>query len=152
MVQDTASQAISSICFPSFGLSLVSREKLGQGIMSEIALGNIEDGKAGWTKVIGDTLLQRMGVSGHIQYLLSILRAKFGEGILKTVAGSLFPISACLLQRMGVSADYFEVVASAGELDRWRMREDICMLMPFKFPALCFSHPHLFPSYFSILH
>ncbi len=41
----------------------ISREKLGQGIMSEIALGNIEDGKAGWTKVIGDTLLQRMGVS-----------------------------------------------------------------------------------------
>ena len=70
----------------------ISREKLGQGIMSEIALGNIEDGKAGWTKVIGDTLLQRMGVS----------------------------------------ADYFEVVASAGELDRWRMREDICMLMPFR--------------------
>ncbi len=70
----------------------ISREKLGQGIMSEIALGNIEDGKAGWTKVIGDTLLQRMGVS----------------------------------------ADYFEVVASAGELDRWRLREDICMLMPFR--------------------
>lgn len=68
----------------------ISRERLGQGIMSEMALGNIEDEKAGWSKVIGDTLLQRMGVA----------------------------------------ADYFEVVASSGELDRWRMREDICMLMP----------------------
>ena len=35
-----------------------------------------------------------------------------------------------LLQRMGVATDYFEMVASADELDRWRMREDICLLTP----------------------
>ena len=35
-----------------------------------------------------------------------------------------------LMHRMGVGTDYFEVVASAEELDRWRRREDICLLLP----------------------
>jgi len=35
-----------------------------------------------------------------------------------------------LLYRMGVVPDYFEVVASSEELERWRRREDICLLAP----------------------
>lgn len=35
-----------------------------------------------------------------------------------------------LFQRMGISPDYFEMVASGDELGRWRLREDICLLVP----------------------
>lgn len=35
-----------------------------------------------------------------------------------------------LMQRMGISANYFETLSSAEELDRWRLREDICLLVP----------------------
>lgn len=34
-----------------------------------------------------------------------------------------------LLQRMGIAVDYFEETASGEELDRWRLREDICLLI-----------------------
>lgn len=33
-----------------------------------------------------------------------------------------------LMLRMGISPDYFESIASGEELDRWRLREDICLL------------------------
>jgi len=39
-----------------------------------------------------------------------------------------------LMHRMGIEADFFEVVASAEELDRWRWREDLC-LMAWREPA-----------------
>ncbi len=68
----------------------ISREELARGIVSKTALGQIETGRIGWTKLPGDTLMHRMGVG----------------------------------------TDYFEVVASAEELDRWRRREDICLLLP----------------------
>lgn len=68
----------------------ISREELARGIISKTALGQIETGRIGWTKLPGDTLMHRMGVG----------------------------------------TDYFEVVASAEELDRWRRREDICLLLP----------------------
>lgn len=68
----------------------ISREELARGILSKTALGHMETGRIGWTKLPGDTLMHRMGVG----------------------------------------TDYFEVVASAEELDRWRRREDICLLLP----------------------
>ena len=68
----------------------ISREGLARGILSKTALGHMETGRIGWTKLPGDTLMHRMGVG----------------------------------------TDYFEVVASAEELDRWRRREDICLLLP----------------------
>ncbi|MCM1118968.1 MAG: hypothetical protein NC543_06370 [bacterium] len=34
-----------------------------------------------------------------------------------------------LMLRMGISPDYFESLASGEELDRWRLREDICLLV-----------------------
>lgn len=73
----------------------ISREDLARGILSGTALGHMESGRIGWTKLPGDTLMHRMGVS----------------------------------------ADYFEVVASAEELERWRRREDICRAFAVCFPA-----------------
>jgi len=35
-----------------------------------------------------------------------------------------------LMLRMGILPDYFESLASGEELDQWRMREDICLLVP----------------------
>nr|WP_300819423.1 hypothetical protein [uncultured Acetatifactor sp.] len=35
-----------------------------------------------------------------------------------------------LFQRMGILPDYFEMVASGDEMERWRLREDICLLVP----------------------
>ena len=35
-----------------------------------------------------------------------------------------------LFQRLGVLPDYFEMVASGDEMERWRFREDICLLVP----------------------
>ncbi len=37
-----------------------------------------------------------------------------------------------LMLRMGVLPEYFESLSSGDELDRWRMREDICLLVPGK--------------------
>ncbi len=74
----------------------ISREELARGIISKTALGQIETGRIGWTKLPGDTLMHRMGVG----------------------------------------TDYFEVVASAEELDRWRRREDICLLLPARLLAM----------------
>lgn len=37
-----------------------------------------------------------------------------------------------LLQRMGIDPNYFELVATAEELERWRLREDICLLVPMR--------------------
>lgn len=68
----------------------ISRKELARGILSKTALGHMETGRIGWTKLPGDTLMYRMGVA----------------------------------------TDYFEVVASGEELDRWRRREDICLLIP----------------------
>lgn len=35
-----------------------------------------------------------------------------------------------LMQRMGISTDYFETLSSGEELDQWRLREDICLSVP----------------------
>lgn len=66
----------------------ISRRDLSLGLLSHTAMGDIEEGRTGWSKMTGDTLMSRMGVS----------------------------------------TEYFEVVTSAGELDRWRLRENICLL------------------------
>lgn len=34
-----------------------------------------------------------------------------------------------LFQRMGIRPDYFETLASSEEMERWRLREDICLLI-----------------------
>lgn len=68
----------------------ISRESLASGLLSGMALGKIESGKAGWRMLTGIFLLQRMG---------------------------LIP-------------EDFELVASSDELERWRKREDICLLIP----------------------
>ena len=68
----------------------VSLEEIASGILSKTALGKMESGRAGWRKLEGDTLFQRLGIS----------------------------------------PDYFEMVASGDELGRWRLREDICLLIP----------------------
>lgn len=39
-----------------------------------------------------------------------------------------------LLQRLGVPTEYFEVMADARELNGWRDREDICLII-FEQPA-----------------
>lgn len=68
----------------------ISLEELSSGILSRTTLDRVEKGKAEWTKLMGDTLMLRMGIS----------------------------------------PDYFESMASGEELDRWRLREDICLLVP----------------------
>lgn len=37
-----------------------------------------------------------------------------------------------MLLRMGIDPDYFEEAVSTEEMDRWRLREDICMLVPLR--------------------
>lgn len=37
-----------------------------------------------------------------------------------------------LMLRMGILPEYFESLASGTELERWRLREDICLLVPEK--------------------
>ena len=68
-----------------------------------------------------------------------IPREKLAYGIMSRTAlekvekGTLgWPKAAgdTLMQRMGICADYFETMSSAEELDRWRLREDICLLVP----------------------
>jgi len=66
----------------------ISKRDLSCGLLSTAALDNLEDGSAGWTKLTGDMLMLRMGIS----------------------------------------PGGFEITASSDELDRWRMREDICLL------------------------
>lgn len=68
----------------------ISMERLASGIISGAALKKIEAGKIGWRMLVGNILLQRMGVI----------------------------------------PDYFEMVASSDELERWRKRENICLLIP----------------------
>ena len=68
----------------------ISLEELSSGILSRTTLDKVEKGKAEWDKLVGDTLMLRMGIS----------------------------------------PDYFESMASGEELDRWRLREDICLLVP----------------------
>ncbi len=70
----------------------LSLEDLSSGILSRTALEKVEKGKAQWTKLTGDTLLLRMGIS----------------------------------------PEYFESLSSGESLERWRMREDICLLVPGK--------------------
>lgn len=45
-------------------------------------------------------------------------------------AGWRMLTGAVLLQRMGLISEDFETVASSEELERWRKREDICLLIP----------------------
>ncbi len=68
----------------------IPQEKLAQGILSRAALEDLEQGRIGWTKLIGDTLMHRMGVD----------------------------------------TGYYETVTSAEDLDKWRLREDVCLLVP----------------------
>lgn len=68
----------------------LSLEELSSGILSRTALEKVEKGKAQWTKLTGDTLMLRMGIS----------------------------------------PEYFESLSSGEDLDRWKMREDICLLVP----------------------
>ena len=35
-----------------------------------------------------------------------------------------------LMLRMGIPPEYFESLASGEDLERWRLREDICLLVP----------------------
>lgn len=65
----------------------ISQTELSKGILNRHSLELIEAGASGWTKLTGDTLMQRMGIA----------------------------------------TEYFEMVASGEELERWRMREDICL-------------------------
>lgn len=67
----------------------ISLDALACGLLSRQALRDVEGGRAGWTKMTGDILMHRMGVS----------------------------------------TEYFEVITSSEELDRWRLREDICLLV-----------------------
>ncbi len=67
----------------------LSLEKLASGIMSRTILNKVEKGTAQWTKMEGDTLMLRMGVS----------------------------------------PEFFESLASGEDLERWRQREDICLLV-----------------------
>lgn len=48
-------------------------------------------------------------------------------------AGWRMLTGATLLQQMGVMSEDFEMVASSDELERWRKREDICLLIPDNF-------------------
>lgn len=45
-------------------------------------------------------------------------------------AGWRMLMGTILLQRMGLIPENFEMVASSDELERWRKREDICLLIP----------------------
>ena len=67
----------------------LSLEDLSSGILSRTALERVEKGEAQWTKLTGDTLMLRMGIS----------------------------------------PEYFESLTSGESLERWRMREDICLLV-----------------------
>lgn len=67
----------------------ISRKIVSCGIISQSALADMENGKICWKKVIGDILMQRIGITSN----------------------------------------YFETFATAEELKRWRLREDIVSLV-----------------------
>lgn len=67
----------------------ISREELASGIVSNRTLKDIEDGVIGWKIMVGDALMNRLGIS----------------------------------------TEYVEVMASMDELKRWHLREEMCCLV-----------------------
>lgn len=67
----------------------IKRKDLCSGVINPKVLKDMEEEKIGWSKMIGNFLLQHMGVGN----------------------------------------DYFEEIVTGEELDRWRLREDICYLI-----------------------
>ena len=104
----------------------------------EAVMGNHEDAESGikfereYNQICGKMLQEEREKRG-------ISREELARGILSKTALSHMETGRIgwtklpgdtLMHRMGVGTDYFEVVASAEELDRWRRREDICLLLP----------------------
>ena len=67
----------------------ISEQKISRGVCTRTELRKMENGDTPWKKMIGDYLLQRLGVP----------------------------------------TEYFEVMADARELNGWRDREDICLII-----------------------
>ena len=67
----------------------ISEQKISRGVCTRTELRLMENGETPWKKMIGDYLLQRLGVP----------------------------------------TEYFEVMADARELNGWRDREDICLVV-----------------------
>lgn len=67
----------------------ISEQKISRGVCTRTELRKMENGDIPWKKMIGDYLLQRLGVP----------------------------------------TEYFEVMADARELNGWRDREDICLII-----------------------
>lgn len=67
----------------------ISEQKISRGVCTRTELRKMENGDTPWNKMIGDYLLQRLGVP----------------------------------------TEYFEVMADARELNGWRDREDICLVV-----------------------
>ena len=67
----------------------ISEQKISRGVCTRTELRLMENGETPWKKMIGDYLLQRLGVP----------------------------------------TEYFEVMADARELNGWRDREDICLII-----------------------
>lgn len=67
----------------------ISEQKISRGVCTRTKLRKMENGDTPWKKMIGDYLLQRLGVP----------------------------------------TEYFEVMADARELNGWRDREDICLVV-----------------------
>lgn len=67
----------------------ISEQKISRGVCTRTELRKMENGNIPWKKMIGDYLLQRLGVP----------------------------------------TEYFEVMADARELNGWRDREDICLVV-----------------------
>lgn len=67
----------------------ISEQKISRGVCTRTELRKMENGDTPWKKMIGDYLLQRLGVP----------------------------------------TEYFEVMADAKELNGWRDREDICLVV-----------------------
>ena len=67
----------------------ISEQKISRGVCTRTELRKMENGDIPWKKLIGDYLLQRLGVP----------------------------------------TEYFEVMADARELNGWRDREDICLVV-----------------------
>ncbi|MBS6578458.1 MAG: hypothetical protein KH357_02230 [Clostridiales bacterium] len=67
----------------------ISEQKISRGVCTRTELRKMENGDTPWKKMIGDYLLQRLGVP----------------------------------------TEYFEVMADARELNGWRDREDICLVV-----------------------
>lgn len=67
----------------------ISREELAKGIVSNRTLKDIEDGVIGWKIMVGDVLMNRLGIS----------------------------------------TEYVEVMVSMEEMKRWHLREEICQVV-----------------------